>query len=88
MGVLQITSRLGAASAPWVAQWLRHFHTSLPFILMGALTATAAFLCFLLKETKGMQTAEVLEKTNTTQGEYAKFSCNVQHRTEDYYVIA
>eukprot|EP00795_Rhopilema_esculentum_P015781 gene15781-7079_t len=68
MGVLQITSRLGAASAPWVAQWLRHFHTSLPFILMGGLTATAAFLCFILKETKGMQTAEVLEKTNTTQG--------------------
>jgi len=61
MGLLSVVSRCGAASAPWVAQWLRHAHVMLPFALMGGLTLIGAFLCLLLHETKGRATAETLE---------------------------
>ena len=60
MGVFQITSRLGAASAPWVAQWLAHFHGPLPFLLMGGLAISAAVVSFALSETKNVETAEEL----------------------------
>ena len=60
MGVFQITSRLGAASAPWVAQWLTHFHGPLPFLLMGGLAISAAVVSFALSETKDVETAEEL----------------------------
>ena len=68
MGLLQVISRVGAATAPWVAQWLRHVHKTLPFLLMGGLTIIASFLCFVLKETKGKETAELLNTVKPIEG--------------------
>ena len=68
MGLLQFISRIGAASAPWVAQFLRHVDERLPFALMGGLTIIASFLCFKLKETNGKETAEVLKNFKMTEG--------------------
>ena len=69
MGLLSVISRIGAASAPWVAQWLKHVHVVAPFALMGVLTLIGALLCILLKETNGMATAETLEMINE-EGSY------------------
>lgn len=60
MGLMVVVSRLGAASAPWVAQYLMDVHEILPFTVMGGLTIISAFLCFKLKETKDAPTAETL----------------------------
>ena len=68
MGLLQVISRVGAASAPWVAQFLRHVDERLPFILMGGLTIIAGLLCFKLDETKGKETAEVLDRFQVIEG--------------------
>ena len=68
MGLLQVISRIGAASAPWVAQFLRHVDERLPFILMGGLTILAGFLCFKLNETNGKETAEVFSNMRVVEG--------------------
>eukprot|EP00794_Sanderia_malayensis_P019276 gene19276-21202_t len=62
MGLLQVVSRVGAATAPWIAQWLKHYHASVPFAVMGSLTLIATILSLFLKETKGLATAEVLQR--------------------------
>ena len=62
MGFLQITSRIGSALAPWVAKWLRVFHASLPFSIMGVLSLVAAVLSLSLPDTKDRQTLETLEE--------------------------
>ena len=72
MGVVQVTSRIGAATAPWVAQWLTHFHGSLPFLLMGGLAITAAVSCFALTETKDVETAEELPGADKNQNKRGK----------------
>lgn len=58
MGYLQIVSRIGAASSPWVAKSLQPINMSLPFYVMGGLTLLSSLLCCLLPETKGRETAE------------------------------
>lgn len=68
MGLLQVISRIGAATAPWIAQFLRIVDERLPFVLMGALTLFASLLCVRLDETKGKETAEVLQNFNVTKG--------------------
>ena len=55
-----VVSRLGAASAPWVAQYLMEVHDVLPFTVMGGLGLIAGILCFKLRETNGQPTAETL----------------------------
>ena len=72
MGLLSVVSRIGAATAPWVAQFLRNAHDALPFTVMGALTLISAVLCFKLKETRGLATAETLD---STEGNYSNYSC-------------
>lgn len=64
MGLLSVVSRIGAATAPWIAQWLGHINKMLPFGVMGTLTLISAGLCWELKETRGLATAETLEDTN------------------------
>jgi len=61
MGLLQISSRVGAASAPWVSEGLKSVHHVVPFLVMGASSFIATALMFLLPETKGKGTAEVIE---------------------------
>ena len=55
-----VVSRFGAASAPWVAQYLNVVHEVLPFTVMGGLAVIAAIVMFKLKETNGAPTAETL----------------------------
>eukprot|EP00794_Sanderia_malayensis_P005284 gene5284-5951_t len=49
----------GSFCAPWIAQWLRHFHAIAPYVAMGATAIIATALCFLLSETNGEPTKEV-----------------------------
>ncbi|XP_066923326.1 solute carrier family 22 member 13-like [Clytia hemisphaerica] len=58
MGFLQITSRIGAASAPWIAKGVKVIHESLPFIIMGSLGLLAGILCWFLPDTKGQEMQE------------------------------
>ena len=62
MGYLQVTSRIGSASAPWVAKSLITFHNAAPFIFMGITTLIASAILIVLPETKGAATAETCEK--------------------------
>jgi len=61
MGLLSVVSRLGGASAPWVAQFLGHVHVALPFGVMGGLTLASAITLCGLKETMGVATSETLD---------------------------
>ena len=61
MGLLQISSRIGAASAPWVAKGLKPVHRYAPFLVMGISSFIATVLMLVLQETKGTKTAEVIE---------------------------
>ena len=61
MGFLQITSRIGSASSPWVAKGLKSVHNAVPFVFMGVTSIIAAGLCMLLPETRGLPTAETVE---------------------------
>eukprot|EP00795_Rhopilema_esculentum_P001124 gene1124-15466_t len=99
MGLLQVISRIGAATAPWVAQWLRLYGDYLPFLLMGGLTMVATFLCFTLKETKGKETAEVftrkskpaIEEVTMVKMDHSRVEPNVEVmaiRREDEIVLS
>lgn len=54
-GFLRITSRIGAAAAPWIAKAVKVFHPSLPFIIMGCLGLLSSATCFVLPETLGVE---------------------------------
>ena len=62
MGFLQITARVGSAFAPWIAKWLRAFHVTIPFSLMGALSLLSSVLLLNLSETKGRETLETVNQ--------------------------
>ena len=64
MGFLQIASRIGAASAPWIAKGLKTLHESVPFIVMGVAALISAFLTLCLPETKDLETAETEDEEN------------------------
>ena len=64
---MQITSRLGAASAPWIAKGVKSTHESLPFIIMGSLGLAGGIACFFLPETKGQEIHETEEETSEMQ---------------------
>lgn len=68
MGLMSVISRIGAASAPWVAQYLSYSNKYLPFIVMGSLSLVSAGLCFKLRETNGMAMAETLEDFYSSEG--------------------
>ena len=59
MGWLQITSRIGSASASWVAKGLKAVHHVTPFIVMGSLAVIGSVLSLLLPETKGKPMKDV-----------------------------
>lgn len=58
IGFLQIASRIGAGSSPWVAKGLKVLHYTAPFILMGSMTLVSAILLLFLPETKGVPTKD------------------------------
>jgi OCT family organic cation transporter-like MFS transporter 4/5 len=59
MGLMVITSRIGAATAPFIVQMTR-INSILPFAVMGVAAIIAAVGCWFLPETKGKPTREVL----------------------------
>ena len=67
MGMVSVASRIGAASSPFVVQMTR-INSILPFAVMGGLSFIAAFMCWVLPETLGMKTAEVMEDTEKKNG--------------------
>lgn len=64
MALMSVVSRFGAASAPWVAQYLGYMNKYLPFAVMGGLTLLSAFFCLKLQETAGLPTAETLQDSS------------------------
>ena len=62
MGFVQVMSRLGAASSPWVNKEFNKFHEGASYIFIGiASFVTYFFLCF-LPEMKGVPTADAMEE--------------------------
>lgn len=59
IGFLQVTSRIGAASSPWIAKALKKLHHTTPFIVMGVVSLLGALLLLLLPETKDRPTREL-----------------------------
>ncbi|XP_066928970.1 organic cation transporter-like protein [Clytia hemisphaerica] len=53
LGFCQVTSRIGAALAPWVVKGFRVLHQSSPFLVMSALAIVSAVTLLFLPETKG-----------------------------------
>ena len=60
-GFLRITSRIGAAAAPWIAKAVKVFDPSLPFIIMGSLGLVSSVACFVLPETLGVELKATVE---------------------------
>lgn len=60
MGMVSVASRIGAASSPFIVQMTR-INAILPFAVMGSLSFLAAVFCWILPETMGKSTAEVME---------------------------
>ena len=61
MGFLQVTARVGAASAPWVANGLLEVHTAAPYLVMGGVAFFGAVLLFVVPETKGRAMKDTVE---------------------------
>ena len=95
MGLLEISSPIGGASAPWVAIGLKSVHPFLPFLVMGASSLIASVLMLLLPETKGRSTAEVIEDGKEQQKKLGvelhkgpqcnKSKVNMSHTATDEY---
>ena len=67
-----MTSRLGAALAPWVSKWLNVFHAVLPFSVMGGSSLIASILLLWLPETANKATAETLDIDSTSDEDMQK----------------
>ena len=65
--MVSVASRIGAASSPFVVQMTR-INAILPFAFMGGLSFIGALLCWILPETVGKSTAEVMEDTEKQEG--------------------
>ena len=68
MGMVSVASRIGAASSPFVVQMTR-INSVLPFAVMGALSFIGAIMCWVLPETQGRRTAEVMEDNEKKEGQ-------------------
>lgn len=74
MGMVSVASRIGAASSPFVVQ-LTRINPILPFAIMGGLSFIAAVFCWILPETVGKRTAEVMDVPESKQGK----NCHYRH---------
>ena len=66
MAILYVSTSFGSAAAPFVLD-LDRIHGTLPFGLMGGLSAIASLLCLKLPETRGRPTVEVFESNRNAQ---------------------
>ncbi|XP_039872597.1 solute carrier family 22 member 5-like [Simochromis diagramma] len=60
LGACSMASRIGSITAPFFI-YLRSYSVSLPYILMGSLTALAGLLSLLLPESFGMPLPETID---------------------------
>ena len=60
MGFLQVLSRIGAASSPFISKGLKALHHSAPFITMGSLGTTSFLIQLTLPETNNV----LMKETN------------------------
>lgn len=51
IGFFQLTSRIGSASAPWIAKALRYYHHGTPFVVMAVSMFVSAVVLLKLPET-------------------------------------
>lgn len=58
MGFLQVTSRIGAAAAPWVAKGLLLVSEKAPFVVMGGTALIGSLFLVFISETAGRPTLE------------------------------
>ena len=58
MGFMQVCTRIGTASSPWVAKELKAVHENAPYVTMGLVSMLAFLLMFYLHETKGVKTSD------------------------------
>ena len=65
--MVSLASHVGGACSPFVVQMTR-INAILPFAFMGGLSFIAALLCWILPETLGKRTLEVMEDAETNQG--------------------
>ena len=65
MGFTQMTSRIGAVGAPFIAKGLKLIHLRAPFMFMGAIGALTSILLVFLPETKGKPTKETVTRRPT-----------------------
>jgi len=79
MGMVSVASRIGAASSPFVVQMTR-INSVLPFAFMGGLSFIGAIICWVLPETLGKRTAEVMEDA---EKENDKDYALVEHELQD-----
>ena len=63
LGILQVSSRVGGGTSPWICKGLATMNTKAPFLIMGALTLSSCFLLCWLPETK-MRNLDEFEATN------------------------
>lgn len=72
MGMVSVASRIGAAMSPFVVQ-MKRINPILPFALMGGLSFVAAVFCWILPETVGKRTAEVMDDSGNEQGKHCNY---------------
>jgi len=74
MGFVNVLSKLGGASMPFIVKGLRRVHTTTPFVTMSALAVVASILMLKLAETNHKPTSElIMEKVEPTEEEIEVF---------------
>ncbi|KAK2828100.1 hypothetical protein Q5P01_019134 [Channa striata] len=82
LGTCSMASRIGSIIAPYFI-YLRKYSISLPYILMGCLTALLGLLSLLLPETFGMPLPETIGHMQLFPGCCRKRSYKVTHEEEE-----
>ena len=78
MGVVSLASHIGGATSPFIVQMTR-INAILPFALMGSLSFIGAIMCWVLPETLGKRTAEVMEDTEQKEGLYLENQITIKY---------
>ena len=78
MGVVSLASHIGGATSPFIVQMTR-INAILPFAVMGSLSFIGAIMCWVLPETLGKRTAEVMEDTEQKEGLYLENQITIKY---------
>ncbi|KAL3970756.1 kinesin family member 26 [Sarotherodon galilaeus] len=82
VGACSMASRIGSITAPFFI-YLRSYSVSLPYILMGSLTALAGLLSLLLPESFGMPLPETIDHMQDFPGCCQRKPYTVAHMREE-----